>query len=303
MSRPVKKGLEYFPMDCHLDDEVNLIIADYGIEGFGVLVSMFQSIYSKKGYYSEWTIREQKLFSRRMGLDIQIVVEIINECIDWDIFSKEMYESHKILTSRRIQDHYSTATYKRTGVTMIEDYLMIDISSKKHINKKVSDDGNKDATGVSDDKSTQSKVQYSKVQYSKEKIDEAHASALKIDKELVLQDSFNQVRKLYPGTKTLASAKKKLPTLIKKHGKDQMINTIKRYITHTDELRKQQTNLPYMMESTFWNGRYEDYLDENYTVVKIETPKKQNNNNFHNFEQDEDKYTNEELEKMLGTRK
>jgi len=168
MARPAKKGLEYFPLDCHMSDEVNLIIADFGIEGYGVLISMFQSIYGDKGYYTEWTTREQKLFSRKVGLDNEIVIKVIHECIEWGIFNKPKYETMNILTSRRIQDHYATSTYIRVGVNMDKRYLLIDISDKKHINNVVTDDGNKATTDVSDDESTQSTVQYSKVNKNKD---------------------------------------------------------------------------------------------------------------------------------------
>jgi len=173
MARPIKTGLEYFSLDCHMSDEVNLIIADYGMEGYGILVSMFQLIYGEKGYFTNWSLREQKLFARRVGLSQDIVSKIISECVEWGIFDKTMFDEYNILTSKRIQRHYSTATYKRTGTTMNVDYLLISLSDKKHVNKVkekpidngVSDDGNKATTDVSDDKSTQSTVQYSTVQY------------------------------------------------------------------------------------------------------------------------------------------
>lgn len=166
MARPLKTGLDYFPLDVQFDDEVNLIIADFGIEGLGVLISMFQNIYGNKGYYAKWTIREMKLFSRKVGLEFDLSTQIITECIDWGIFNKEKFEKHSILTSRRIQEHYASSTYKRSGVSMLEEYLMIDISDKKHIKNLVSDIGNLDVSEVSDDSSTQSKVQYSTVQES-----------------------------------------------------------------------------------------------------------------------------------------
>lgn len=174
MARPQKTGLEYFPLDCHMSDEVNLIIADYGIEGYGVLVSMFQLIYGENGYYTDWTLREKKLFSRRVGLSQDTVVSIIDECLEWGIFDNTLYQNHSILTSKRIQRHYSTTTYKRKGTVMLSDYLLINISDKPHINHKpsnngVTDDRNKATTIVTDDESTQSKVQYSKVQKSTKK--------------------------------------------------------------------------------------------------------------------------------------
>lgn len=80
------------------------------------------------------------------------------------IFNQKMYEKYNILTSRRIQNHYVTATYKRVNVEVIKEYLLIDVSDRTNLNIiTVSDDGNEDTTIDTDDKSTQSKVKESKV--------------------------------------------------------------------------------------------------------------------------------------------
>lgn len=85
-------------------------------------------------------------------------------------------------------------------------------------------------------------------------------------KEKSNEEDFKKIRKTFPGTMVISAAKKKLPNLIKKYGSEQMLKTVERYIEHVEQIRKkEQPNLSYMMESTFWNGRYEDYLDENYT--------------------------------------
>lgn len=158
MARPTKKGLDYFPLDCKMNEEVDLIISDFGIEGYGVLISMFQFIYSQ-GYYTKWTTREQKLFSKKVGLSLELSNSIINECLNWDIFNNAMFDKYQILTSRRLQDNYVTATYKRVDVEMDPNYLMIDISDKNNVCIRVSDVSNSDVSRVSDGKSTQSKVE------------------------------------------------------------------------------------------------------------------------------------------------
>jgi len=268
MARPTKKGLEYFPLDCQMSDEVNLIIADFGIEGYGVLISMFQSIYGNNGYYTEWTSREQKLFSRKVGLDQELVLKIISECVEWGIFNKNKYEEHCILTSRRIQDHYSTSTYKRTKVDMIEKYLLISVNDKKHINNIVSDDGNPPTNEVSDGESTQSKVQYSKVKYLKD-----YEQALKLNKafdtkkqNLLIDNHFESCWKLYPNKKgkdkiTLNDKKE-----LFKYTKDQIQTCI-------NNLVKEYPDKQYQMHGRrFFKGEFKDYLKSDYkppiTVVK-----------------------------------
>jgi hypothetical protein len=61
MSRPIKQGLDYFPMDVEVDDKIELIEAKHGISGFGILVKLFQKIY-KEGYYLNWN--EETLLCR-----------------------------------------------------------------------------------------------------------------------------------------------------------------------------------------------------------------------------------------------
>lgn len=79
---------------------------------------------------------------------------------------------------------------------------------------------------------------------------------------------FDSIRKCFPGTKTLSVAKKKLPQLIKKYSVEELIRSCERYEQSVIEKRKKQPDLNFVMESTFWNGRYMDFLDENYVEEK-----------------------------------
>ena len=171
MARPQKPGLDYFALDVQMDDAVNIIEAEHGLAGFAIIIKLFQRIYNE-GYYYKWTEKEQILFSSRVSVDRNLVTTIVEDCIKWGIFNQELYENHTILTSRRIQNHYLTATYKRVNVEMVKEYLLIDVSDRKNINViRVSDDRNPATTKDTDDKSTQSKVKESKEKKSKEKED------------------------------------------------------------------------------------------------------------------------------------
>jgi hypothetical protein len=154
-----------------MDDAVNIIEAEHGLAGFAIIIKLFQRIYNE-GYYYKWTEKEQILFSSRVSADRNLVTTIVDDCIKWGIFNQELYKNHTILTSRRIQSHYLTATYKRVNVEMVKEYLLIDVSDRKNINViRVSDDRNPATTKDTDDKSTQSKVKESKEKKSKEKED------------------------------------------------------------------------------------------------------------------------------------
>ena len=50
MGRHQKKGLDYFPLDVHMDNSVALLEVDHGLEGFAILIKLYQKIYAD-GYY------------------------------------------------------------------------------------------------------------------------------------------------------------------------------------------------------------------------------------------------------------
>ena len=166
MARPQKNGLDYFALDVVMNDEVEIIEAEHGLEGFAILIKLFQKIYSE-GYYYEWGDKEQILFSNRVSVDRNKVTSIVSDCIKWNIFNEALYKRYGILTSRRIQNQYITSTYKRTNVEIIEEYLLIDISDRTNlVVTRVSDIGNEDTSIDTDIQSTQSKVKKSKVKKS-----------------------------------------------------------------------------------------------------------------------------------------
>jgi DNA replication protein DnaD len=164
MARPIKEGLEYFPLDCDIDqdDKIALIEAQHGIVGFGIVIKLLMKIY-KNGYFYEWTEKEQLLFSKRVNVDINEVNVIINDLIKWDFFNKEIFEREKILTSKGIQKRYLAAVGRRQKVKILEKHLLLDTDTINAYKNLVIVDRNHSSEGVYVDISTQSKVKKSKV--------------------------------------------------------------------------------------------------------------------------------------------
>lgn len=91
----------------------------------------------------------------------------------------------------------------------------------------------------------------------------------KEDSKKQLEQDIEEIRKNYKGTKTKAVAIKKLPKLIKDYGKEQLIRAIERYNKYVDEERRKGfKTLKYKNESTFWNGGFVDYLDDEFGAVE-----------------------------------
>lgn len=130
MGRKFKEGLDYFELDCQMDDKIKLIQAEFGLKGFAVVVKLFQRIYGGFGYYCEWNDDSILLFMSENGLTSEnknMITEITDACTRRGLFSEELYNKYKILTSHGIQERYINAVSRRESVKMEKAYLLVDV--------------------------------------------------------------------------------------------------------------------------------------------------------------------------------
>lgn len=312
--RQNKVGLDYFELDCHMDDKIKLIEAEFGLKGFAIIVKLFQSIYSGFGYYCEWNPDISLLWAMQLGIspsgggkgfgiatgkvslsDSQgrfgtavdtslsdypdnLINKVVAASIRRDIFSKELFDRYRILTSSGIQKRYLNATSKREKVELKKEYLLISIpiNAKNVVINSISSTGN----SISSVRNEQSKVKKSKEE-NKDIMCKADALTL-----------FENLWKLYPvkkGKGQISDAKKMKLLEI---GFDEMSRAIERY---KNELEKDSDWRKPQNGSTFFNSGYIDYLDANYSPGQSKAFRKKNS--FNQFEQNE--YDFAELEKEL----
>lgn len=122
----MKCGLKTFPLSVDLDDSVKLVEAEFGVKGFAIVIKLYQAIYSR-GYYMKWDIDAQLLFIRDYCLSEVgrgLVSEVVDCCIRRGVFEPTLYKEHNILTSKRIQETFLTATKRSTKVVMEEQYAL-----------------------------------------------------------------------------------------------------------------------------------------------------------------------------------
>ncbi|MCO8193031.1 MULTISPECIES: DUF4373 domain-containing protein [Anaerofustis] len=179
------EGVNYFPLDVHLEDKVNLIEAEFGLTGFAVLIKLYQKIYGGSGYFTLWDNEVEMLFSSKINIDIKRLKRIVEKCIERDIFSKDMYDNFSILTSKGIQKRFFTITKRRKESDVKWDYILLNKKEIKELNlkklmepdKKIACKNDKNANKKDKNvcnneenacKNEQSKVKESKVNKSKE---------------------------------------------------------------------------------------------------------------------------------------
>lgn len=163
MARPLKEGVDYFSLDCYMDDKIKMIQAEFGLKGFAIVVKLWQTIYREHGYYCEWNEEKKLLFTSEEGADCGpgLINEIVQACIRRDIFSKKLFDKYQILTSRGIQKRYLSITAKRKKAEMKKEYSLVEVA-----HNSINDDNNRVNVGknqVNSVDNTQSKVKESKV--------------------------------------------------------------------------------------------------------------------------------------------
>lgn len=127
MARPQKAGLDYFPLDVDMDqdDKLFLIEAKHGLIGFAIVVRLFMLIY-KEGYYRHYDEdREAFILAKRFSTDVNVINNVVNDCINEGLFNKNLYEKYGILTSRGIQRRFMEVCKRRKEVVFIREYFLL----------------------------------------------------------------------------------------------------------------------------------------------------------------------------------
>lgn len=216
MARPIKTGLDYFPLDVDIDDKIELIEAKHGLTGFAIVIKLWQRIY-KNGYYIEWEHDKELLFARRLNVGVNELNEVVNSCLHWNLFDYGLHEKYKILTSSGIQKRYITACAqsKRKAIAFIEPFNLLTPELTKLITE---------FTQLTQEESTQSKVKESKVKESKVK----DVSKLSLtEREKIFMDE--------------------LSDLVSEFGKE----TVRSFFNYWSEPNKQKTKMRFELEKTW----------------------------------------------------
>lgn len=126
MGRNMKKGLEYYPMDVDIASDIKIrkLIKRHKGQAFAVYTLLLCNIY-KNGYYIHWDEDLPLLIAEQIGLTEEYVMNIIEYCITVGLFSSEMFENEKILTSRSIQERYSFISRQSKRKRTIQEYALI----------------------------------------------------------------------------------------------------------------------------------------------------------------------------------
>jgi len=175
MSRTIKTGLDYFPLDTKLDEKFEMIEAEHGLIGFAIIIKIYQEIY-KNGYYYIWDKKRQLLFSKKNNVYIEDLNVIINSALEWNMFSNDLFNKYKVLTSAGIQKQFLKITERRKEVIINENIWLMDNNGINANIIFIKDDINAINTNISTQSKSKSK--------SKVKVKESNIVQVKNHTEL-----------------------------------------------------------------------------------------------------------------------
>lgn len=130
MGRHVKQGLDSYPHDVDMsgDNKIALVEASTGIVGYAVIHKLFEKIYAGNGYYALMNDSQLRLFAKYCGLAVNVCRNIIETCIDEQLFSKEIFENYRVLTSRGIQKRFIAVAKRRKEIYIHKELILVDIN-------------------------------------------------------------------------------------------------------------------------------------------------------------------------------
>jgi hypothetical protein len=129
MARPPKLGLQYYNIDCDvfLNRKIRRLIQKYNGDGYLIYSYILTEIYRDKGYYLDFDKEMPFDVSDKLKIDENIIVEVIKYCtFEIDLFDKNKYIEHGILTSVSIQERWTTICHnaKRTNKKTEMEYSL-----------------------------------------------------------------------------------------------------------------------------------------------------------------------------------
>jgi len=262
-----KVSLDYFELDCHMDEKIELIEAEYGLKGFAIVVKLYQKIYGGEfGYYCEFTPDTALLLAARFcgssggafgkvgiasdkgslpGFPKNLITDVVAASIRRGIFSERLFNKYGILTSSGVQKQYLKATAKREIVELKKEYLLIDVPKNRANVAIYSISGEKNSN--SEERNEQSRVEKSNKEicapkpHERDDWEESHTN-----KEAQLAQDFQIIYGIYPKKKGKTVAFVNYKQWVSPKGKDvggkryrltnrQIYLAVKKYVRQQEE--------------------------------------------------------------------
>lgn len=122
MARPIKKGLDYFPLDVDFFNDIAIkgLKGKYGADGITVYLYILCAAYGGHGYYIKAGDDFEDAIVDDLNMSYEKIGQIINFLCRRSLLDNTLFTSDKVLTSRGIQARFQEAVKARGAKNAVE---------------------------------------------------------------------------------------------------------------------------------------------------------------------------------------
>ncbi|MGE4308981.1 DUF4373 domain-containing protein [Bacteroides sp.] len=275
MGRNKKEGLSYFPLDVDFfqDLKIRKLIKYQGCNAISIYAFILCNIY-KDGYYIKWDDDIPFIISEQTGYEESYIIEVINCCLDIGLFSKNLFDSERVITSFGIQDRYRKINDLCRRKADISEYMLIS-SEEKRISSEEKPITSAKSTQRKEKESKGKEIEEKKIEYSTNvelKKDELYSP---VDFSR-LMDYFNSTfsGKL-PSIKSMTDTRKKaIKARVSQYGKKSIEEVFKYVLASDFLLGANDRNWRPDFDWIFKAANYTKILEGNYNGKRNNTMSK-----------------------------
>jgi hypothetical protein len=128
--RPTSQDNKFVALTNDIFDNKKIfkLIEQHRSDGFMFYTKMLCFI-NKNSHFIFWDDDCRMSFAKDMHVDIAIIDPFLETCIELDLFSKEIFEKHNVITGLTIQKFWLKFNKRRKELVMHKDILLLDIKS------------------------------------------------------------------------------------------------------------------------------------------------------------------------------
>lgn len=122
MSRPTKKGIDYFSFDVVFfdDKKIKVLKSKYGSDGIVVFIYILTLIYRDNGYYTAYDDDFEYIISTDLNMSVDKVKQVISFLFGRAMLNSNLAKSDAVLTSHGIQLRFQEAVKARGQKNTVE---------------------------------------------------------------------------------------------------------------------------------------------------------------------------------------
>lgn len=122
MARPIKKGLDYFPLDVNFfsNKKIKVLKSRFGADGVVIYLYILCEAYKENGYYAKNDDDFVDVVADDLNMSGEKVGQVINFLCGRSLLDSKLFVSDKVLTSHGIQTRFQSAIKSRAAKVATE---------------------------------------------------------------------------------------------------------------------------------------------------------------------------------------